>query len=104
MTEQEIRDIKTRISHELSSRLEKAFLGQSITEASAPVIKGYLERTLQDLIETERLYSVFHLIDWVVTFSGRDLHVVMEPKKGCLSTEQIREAQDFIYNRGSDTP
>jgi len=102
MTEDEIHETKDLIGRELRGRMEKAFVGQSLSEATAHVVKGYLEGIMKDLLLQGNLPSVVELVEWNVRFEGNTMHVVMEPKKG-LDPEELRRAIDFLFNWGSDS-
>jgi len=100
VTEQEIHDLKAYVGRELSERMEKAFVGQSVGDISAAIVKNYISRVLNDLRGTT--HPVVDLVDWDVTFVGRVMNVVMRPKSG-LSNEDYRRATDFLFNRGTDS-
>lgn len=98
MTPEEIHETKARISQELSGRMEKAFIGQSVAEVSADVVKGYLDGIMKDLQLRGDFPSVIELIDWNVTFVGSVMNVVMEPKKGLDDHDHAR-AVNFLFNQ-----
>lgn len=103
MTEQEIHDLKAYIGRELSERMEKAFVGQSVGDVSPAIVKNYISRVLSDLrVYHGTTHPVVDLVDWDVTFVGRVMNVVMRPKSG-LSNEDYRRATDFLFNRGTDS-
>lgn|SRR5574343_91770 len=101
MTEEEITATKLRIREALSERMEKAFVGQSMADVSAALVRGYVEGVLKDLQNRGDFPRVTELIDWDVRFVGNTMHVVMEPKKG-LDDHDYRRAVNFLFNQGDD--
>jgi len=101
MTQEEIIETKALISREMSLRMEKAFVGQSMSDVSAAVVRGFLDGIMKDLQQQGSFPSVMELIDWDVTFQGNVMHVVMEPKKG-LDDHDHRRAVNFLFNQGFD--
>ena len=101
MTKEEITKLKMRVCRYLAERVSEGFLGHSIAEVSAEVVKSYFDRVLQDLRRTEKLNPVVELMDWNVRFEGNVMHAVMEPKKG-LDDYNHRRAVNFLFNQGDD--
>jgi hypothetical protein len=101
VTEEEILITKVYIRRVLSERMEKSFVGQSMSEVTTHVVKAYLEGVLKDLLLQGTLPSVVELVEWNVRFEGNTMHVVMEPKKG-LDDYDHRRAVNFLFNQGDD--
>jgi hypothetical protein len=97
MTPEEINDLKVEISKTISARMEEAFLGQSMSEVTANVVKSYLQGIMKDFL-AKGYHPVVDLIEYNVMFEGNTMHVVMEPKKG-LSNEDHARAVNFLFNQ-----
>lgn len=97
MTPEEINDLKVEISKTISERMEKAFVGQSMANVSAELVKCYLQEVMKDFL-AQGYHPVVGLIDYSVRFEGNTMHVVMEPKRG-LSNEDHARAVNFLFNQ-----
>ena len=102
MTEQEIIAVKSKISRAMARRMETAFVGRSVSEVSADVVKGFISNILDDLRAHGEYLSVIDLIDYDVVVDGKVLKVAAKPKAG-LSNDEYRQATDFLFNYGSDS-
>lgn len=97
MTPEEITALKQEISGVISERMEKAFIGQSMSEVTAHVVKSYLEGIMKDFL-ARGSHPVVELIEYNVMFEGNTMHVVMEPKKGLSDADHSR-AVNFLFNQ-----
>ena len=97
MTPEEIHDLKAEIGKTISERMDEAFVGRSVAEVSAEVVRGYLQSIMKDFL-AKGYHPVVDLIDWDVTFVGSVANVVMQPKKG-LSDEDHARAVNFLFNQ-----
>lgn len=96
MTPEEIHDLKTELGKVISARMDEAFLGQSVADVSAEVVKSYLSSIMKDFL-AKGAHSVVDLVDYDVVFVGNVMNVTMQPKKG-LSNEDHERAVRFLFN------
>ena len=97
MTPEEITELKTKISQTISARMEEAFIGQSMADVSASLVKSYLTGIMKDFL-AQGEHPVVDLIQYDVIFQGNTMNVVMEPKKG-LSDYDHSRAVNFLFNQ-----
>lgn len=97
MTPEEITELKTKISQTISTKMEEAFVGQSMADVSAELVKCHLQEVMSDFLRQGE-HPVVELISYSVTFEGNTMHVVMEPKKGLSDADHVR-AVNFLFNQ-----
>jgi hypothetical protein len=97
MTEQEIKDLKLRLTQELDSRMSM-FIGKPANASMVFAAKSCIEQVFKDLIKTQRLDPVLELFDWDIQFSGNTLHYQMRPKYD-LEDKDWRKAVNFMHNQ-----
>ena len=97
MTPEEIDALKREISSVISARMEEAFVGQSMSEVTAAVVKSYLTGIMKDFL-AKGYHPVVDLIEYDVIFQGNTMNVVMQPKKG-LSDYDHSQAVNFLFNQ-----
>ena len=97
MSPEEIVELKEEMSRVISARMGKAFIGQSMSEVTAEVVKSYLNGIMKDFL-AQGYHPVVDLIEYGITFEGNVMNVVLQPKKGLSDADHSR-AVNFLFNQ-----